>query len=97
MRSYSLLTVKSAKHEIASGIDCKNSRSSFKKSVSLLKWHNKYIYNNGLITMADHKATTLNFLNALKRISKLIEQHKTPNVALEYSYSLFFCIFAIIT
>ena len=33
--------------------------------------------------MADHKAAALNFLNALERIPKLIEQYSTQNVTLE--------------
>ena len=43
----------------------------------------KYTYNNGQLAMADHKAAATNFLNALERIPKLIEQYKTQNVALE--------------
>jgi len=43
----------------------------------------KYTYNNGQIAMADQKAATLNFLNALERIPKLIEQYKTQNVTME--------------
>lgn len=43
----------------------------------------KYTYNNGLIAMSDHKAAALNFLNALERIPKLIEQYKTQNVTME--------------
>jgi hypothetical protein len=33
--------------------------------------------------MADHKAAALNFLNALERIPKLIEQYRTQNITLE--------------
>ena len=43
----------------------------------------KYTYNNGQLAMADHKAAATNFLNALERIPKLIEQYKTQNIALE--------------
>jgi N12 class adenine-specific DNA methylase len=43
----------------------------------------KYTYNNGQLAMSDHKAAALNFLNALERIPKLIEQHKVQNAALE--------------
>lgn len=43
----------------------------------------KYTYNNGQIAMSDHKAAALNFLNALERIPKLVEQYKTQNVTLE--------------
>jgi len=43
----------------------------------------KYTYNNGLIAMSDHKAAALNFLNALERIPKLIEQYKTQNTTME--------------
>lgn len=43
----------------------------------------KYTYNNGQIAMADHKAAALNFLNALERIPKLIEQYSTQNATLE--------------
>jgi len=43
----------------------------------------KYTYNNGLIAMSDHKAATLNFLNALERIPKLIEQYRAQNVTME--------------
>lgn len=42
----------------------------------------KYTYNNGNIA-ADPKLATLNFLNALERIPKLIEQYKTANEKLE--------------
>ena len=43
----------------------------------------KYTYNNGQIAMADHKAAATNFLNALDRIPKLMEQYKTKNEAIE--------------
>lgn len=43
----------------------------------------KYTYNNGQLAMADHKAAATNFLNALDRIPKLIEQYKTENEKLE--------------
>lgn len=43
----------------------------------------KYTYNNGQIAMSDQKAAALNFLNALEKIPKLIEQYKTQNVTLE--------------
>jgi hypothetical protein len=43
----------------------------------------KYTYNNGQIAMADPKAAALNFLNALERIPKLIDQYKTQNKTLE--------------
>ena len=43
----------------------------------------KYTYNNGQIAMADHKAAATNFLNALDRIPKLMEQYKTQNAAIE--------------
>lgn len=43
----------------------------------------KYTYNNGQLAMADHKAAATNFLNALDRISKLMEQYKTENAKLE--------------
>lgn len=43
----------------------------------------KYTYNNGQIAMADHKAAATNFLNALERIPKRIEQYKTENAKLE--------------
>ncbi|MTK53339.1 helicase-related protein [Paludibacter sp.] len=43
----------------------------------------KYTYNNGQIAMADHKAAALNFLNALERIPKLIDQYKSQNKILE--------------
>lgn len=33
--------------------------------------------------MSDHKAAALNFLNALERIPKLIEQYRTQNVTME--------------
>ena len=33
--------------------------------------------------MSDHKAAALNFLNALERIPKLIEQYKTQNTTME--------------
>jgi len=33
--------------------------------------------------MSDHKAATLNFLNALERIPKLIEQYRAQNVTME--------------
>lgn len=40
----------------------------------------KYTYNNGQITMADTKAASMNFLNALGRIPKVVEQYKARNV-----------------
>jgi hypothetical protein len=43
----------------------------------------KYTYNNGQIAMSNQKAVALNFLNALERIPKLIEQYKVQNVTLE--------------
>jgi len=43
----------------------------------------KYTYNNGQIAMSDHKAAALNFLNALERIPKLIDQYKTQNGTME--------------
>ena len=43
----------------------------------------KYTYNNGQIAMADTKAAATNFLNAMERIPKLIEQYKEKNVAYE--------------
>lgn len=43
----------------------------------------KYTYNNGQIAMADHKAAATNFLNALERIPKMMEQYQTQNVSIE--------------
>ena len=43
----------------------------------------KYTYNNGQLAMSDHKAAATNFLNALERIPKQIEQYKTENAKLE--------------
>ena len=43
----------------------------------------KYTYNNGQIAMSDTKAAATNFLNALERIPKLVEQYKTQNVTYE--------------
>lgn len=43
----------------------------------------KYTYNNGQIAMSDHKAAATNFLNALDRIPKLMEQYQTENAKLE--------------
>lgn len=43
----------------------------------------KYTYNNGQIAMADTKAAATNFLNALERIPKLIEQYKEKNIVYE--------------
>ncbi len=43
----------------------------------------KYTYNNGQIAMADPKAAALNFLNALERIPKMIDQYKAQNRTLE--------------
>ncbi len=43
----------------------------------------KYTYNNGQIAMSDHKAAALNFLNALERIPKLIDQYRKQNVTME--------------
>ena len=43
----------------------------------------KYTYNNGQLAMSDHKAAATNFLNALERIPKQIEQYKTENTKLE--------------
>ena len=43
----------------------------------------KYTYNNGQLAMSDHKAAATNFLNALDRIPKQIEQYQTENAKLE--------------
>ena len=43
----------------------------------------KYNYNNGQIAMADTKAAAMNFLNALERIPKLVEQYREKNVEYE--------------
>ena len=43
----------------------------------------KYTYNNGQVAMADTKAASMNFLNALERIPKLVEQYKAQNVTYE--------------
>lgn len=43
----------------------------------------KYTYNNGQIAMSDPKAAALNFLNALERIPKLVEQYKVQNEILQ--------------
>lgn len=43
----------------------------------------KYTYNNGQLAMADHKAAATNFLNALERIPKMMEQYKTQNASIE--------------
>ncbi len=43
----------------------------------------KYTYNNGQIAMADTKAAASNFLNALERIPKLVEQYREKNVEYE--------------
>ena len=43
----------------------------------------KYTYNNGQIAMADHKAAATNFLNALDRIPKLMEQYRSQNATIE--------------
>lgn len=43
----------------------------------------KYSYNNGQIAMSDTKAAVLNFLNALEKIPKTIEQYKARNEPLE--------------
>ncbi len=43
----------------------------------------KYTYNNGQVAMADTKATASNFLNALERIPKLVEQYQEKNVEYE--------------
>lgn len=43
----------------------------------------KYTYNNGQMAMSDHKAAATNFLNALDKIPKLIEQYQTENAKLE--------------
>ncbi len=43
----------------------------------------KYTYNNGQIAMADTKAAAMNFLNALERIPKLVEQYREKNVEYE--------------
>lgn len=42
----------------------------------------KYNYNNGILAMSDHKAAATNFLNALDRIPKMMEQFKTQNEAI---------------
>ena len=43
----------------------------------------KYTYNNGQVAMADTKAAAMNFLNALERIPKLVEQYREKNVEYE--------------
>ncbi|WP_417173371.1 N-6 DNA methylase [Alistipes finegoldii] len=43
----------------------------------------KYTYNNGQIAMTDTKAAAMNFLNALERIPKLVEQYREKNVEYE--------------
>ncbi|WP_337757960.1 helicase-related protein [Alistipes finegoldii] len=43
----------------------------------------KYTYNNGQVAMTDTKAAAMNFLNALERIPKLVEQYKAQNVTYE--------------
>ena len=43
----------------------------------------KYTYNNGQVAMADTKAAASNFLNALERIPKLVEQYREKNVEYE--------------
>lgn len=43
----------------------------------------KYTYNNGQIAISDTKAATMNFLNALERIPKLVEQYREKNVEYE--------------
>ena len=43
----------------------------------------KYTHHNGQIAMADTKAASMNFLNALERIPKLIEQYNAQNVTYE--------------
>ena len=43
----------------------------------------KYTYNNGQIAMADTKAAAMNFLNALERIPKLVEQYREKNIEYE--------------
>lgn len=43
----------------------------------------KYSHNNGQLAMSDHKAAATNFLNALDRIPKLMEQYRTENEKLE--------------
>ena len=43
----------------------------------------KYTHHNGQLAMSDYKAAATNFLNALDRIPKLMEQYKTQNEALE--------------
>ncbi len=43
----------------------------------------KYSYNNGQLAMSDHKAAATNFLNALDKIPKLIEQYQAENAKLE--------------
>ena len=43
----------------------------------------KYTYNNGQVAMADTKAAASNFLNALERIPKLVEQYREKNIEYE--------------
>jgi len=43
----------------------------------------KYTYNNGQIAMSDTKAASMNFLNALERIPRLVEQYRAKNVEYE--------------
>lgn len=51
---------------------------NFKQNRFFVEGEFKYSYNNGNMA-TDPKLTSLNFLNALERIPKLIEQYKTAN------------------
>ncbi|MFA5850047.1 MAG: helicase-related protein [Bacteroidales bacterium] len=54
----------------------------FKQNRFFVEGGYKYSYNNGNMA-ADPKLASLNFLNALERIPKYIEQYKTSNESLE--------------
>ena len=54
----------------------------FKQNRFFVEGGYKYSYNNGNMA-ADPKLASLNFLNALERIPKYIEQYKTANENLE--------------
>lgn len=54
----------------------------FKQNRFFVDGEFKYSYNNGNIA-TDSKLASLNFLNALERIPKLMEQYQTANIQLE--------------
>jgi hypothetical protein len=67
---------------VKTGTDEKDGRE-IKLNRFFIEGEYKYSFNNGQIAMSDHKAAAMNFLNALERIPKLIDQYRAQNARLE--------------